>query len=118
MVRIEFDGVSEETLQPLPGELAQQPGEPLDPVKIRASLRRLYATGLYQTIQVAGVRIGNDVTIVFSGAPRLFIGRVNINGVKDSSPYRRAGQRDAIATRCPLLTQQSCAGRYSYQEHA
>jgi outer membrane protein insertion porin family len=80
---ITFDGVSEGLLEPLPSQLAQQPGAPLDPSKVRESLRSLYATGLYQTVEVAGVRAGNDVSIIFSGSPRLFVGRVNINGVKD-----------------------------------
>jgi outer membrane protein insertion porin family len=80
---IRFDGVNEATLKPLPGELAQQVGEPLDPMKVRDSLRRLYITGLYQTIQVSGIRSGNDVAIIFSGVPRLFIRRVNINGVNN-----------------------------------
>ncbi len=70
-------------LTPLPSQLAQQAGVPLDPAKVRDSLRSLYATGLYQTIEVAGVRAGNDVSIIFSGIPRLFVGRVNVNGVKD-----------------------------------
>ena len=84
VIGIRFEGVSEATLKPLPDELAQQTGEPLDPAKIRDSLRRLYITGLYQTIQVAGIRNGNDVSIIFSGVPRLFLRRVNVNGVKDS----------------------------------
>ncbi len=50
---------------------------------MRASLRSLYATGLYETIEVAGVRAGNDVSIIFTGTPRLFVGRVNVDGVKD-----------------------------------
>jgi outer membrane protein insertion porin family len=83
VVSITFDGVSEALLKPLPSQLAQQPGEPLDPVKVRASLRSLYATGLYQTIEVAGVRAGDSVSIIFSGVPRLFVGRVNVEGVKD-----------------------------------
>jgi len=83
VVSIAFEGVSGALLAPLPSQLAQQPGTPLDPAKIRESLRRLYATGLYQTIEVAGVRTGNDVSIIFSGNPRLFIGRVNVDGVKD-----------------------------------
>ncbi len=83
VVSITFDGVREDLLKPLPGQLAQQVGVPLDPVKIRASLRSLYATGLYQTIEVAGVRAGNNVSIIFSGVPRLFVGRVNVEGVKD-----------------------------------
>jgi outer membrane protein insertion porin family len=83
VVTISFEGVSTALLAPLPSQLAQQAGVPLDPGKIRDSLRSLYATGLYQTIQVAGVRAGNNVSIIFSGEPRLFIGRVNVNGVKD-----------------------------------
>jgi outer membrane protein insertion porin family len=83
VVSINFDGVSADLLKPLPTQLAQQPGAPLDPRKIRESLRSLYATGLYQTIEVAGVRAGDSVTIVFTGVPRLFVGRVNVEGVKD-----------------------------------
>jgi outer membrane protein assembly factor BamA len=80
---ISFAGVNSAMLEPLPSQLAQQPGTALDPAKVRASLRSLYATGLYQTIEVAGVRSGDSVSIVFSGSPRLFIGRVNVDGVKD-----------------------------------
>jgi outer membrane protein assembly factor BamA len=80
---IAFDGVGADLLRPLPGQLAQQPGAPLDPEKIRESLRSLYATGLYQTIEVAGVRAADTVTIIFTGVPRLFVGRVNVEGVKD-----------------------------------
>jgi outer membrane protein assembly factor BamA len=83
VVSITFDGVDANLLKPLPSQLAQQPGAPLDPQKIRESLRSLYATGLYQTIEVAGVRAGDSVTIVFTGVPRLFVGRVNVEGVKD-----------------------------------
>ena len=80
---ITFSGVSAAVLDPLPSLLDQQPGTPLDPAKVRASLRRLYATGLYETIEVAGVRAGDSVSIVFTGVGRLFIRRVNVNGVKD-----------------------------------
>jgi outer membrane protein insertion porin family len=78
---IQFEGISEATLRPIPGKLDQQPGQPLEPTKIRESLRRLYATGLYETIQVAGIRNGQEVSIVFTGTPRLFFRRVNVDGV-------------------------------------
>jgi outer membrane protein insertion porin family len=83
VVSVTFAGVREELLQPLPAHLAQQPGVPLDPGRVRESLRALYATGLYETIEVAGVRTGDSVSIIFTGTPRLFIGRVNVEGVKD-----------------------------------
>jgi len=83
VVRVSYEGVREDLLKPLPTQLAQQAGTPLDPDKVRESLRSLYATGLYQTIEVLGVRNGNDVSIIFSGVPRLFLGRVNVEGIKD-----------------------------------
>src|ERR1700735_5619421 len=83
VVSVSFEGVNESLLTPLPSQLAQQAGTPLDPAKVRESLRSLYATGLYETIEVAGVRAGNNVSIIFTGNPRLFVGRVNVDGVKD-----------------------------------
>ncbi len=82
---IEFRGVSGARLQPLQKELALQPGQPLDPAKVRSSLRRLYATGVYSTIDIAGVRTGNDVVLIFDGQPQLFVGRVNVDGVTDEN---------------------------------
>ena len=79
---IEFKGVGTDRLDPLPAQLAAQPNQPLDPEKIRQSLRRLYATGLYKTIEVEGVRNGNDIAIIFSGEPAFFVGRVTVEGVK------------------------------------
>lgn len=79
--RMEFDGVTQDRLEPLPGELPQQPGRPLDPAQVRESLRRLYATGLYQSIEVAGQRSGRGVTLVFSGTPQMFLRRINLEGV-------------------------------------
>jgi outer membrane protein assembly factor BamA len=95
---IQFRGVDEATLAPLPAELALQPGQPLDGEKLRDSLRRLYATGLYHTISAEGVRAGDEVTILFTGEPRAFIGSVVVNGVKDerlASQLARAAKLDA-----------------------
>ncbi len=82
---IEYRGVSAARLQPLQAELPLQVGQPLDPDKIRATLRRLYATGLYSSVDVAGVRSGDDVSIIFDGEQQLFIGRVNVDGVSDET---------------------------------
>jgi outer membrane protein insertion porin family len=80
---IQFKGIPADRLAPLPDRLALQPHQPLDPLKVRESLRRLYETGLYKTIVVEGLRHGNAVTIIFSGEPHLFIGRVTVNGVNN-----------------------------------
>ena len=81
---IRFEGVSQDTLDPLPVQLEQQPNTPLDPAKMRASLRRLYATGLYRTISVDGQRQGEGVVLIFKGTPTLFLGRILVRGVKNS----------------------------------
>jgi outer membrane protein insertion porin family len=84
VVDIRFNGVARTDLEPLPEQLEQQPNTPLDPVKVRESLRRLYTTGLFQTIAVDGEKQGDGVILTFTGTPTLFIGRVLVRGVKNN----------------------------------
>ena len=55
---VRFAGVTFGAKDPIFGELKQKAGEPLDPEKVRADERRLFATGLYVNISVdaGGVR--------------------------------------------------------------
>lgn len=80
--RIEFEGVTFDKTDKLPGELEQKAGEPLDPEKVRESVRRLFASGRYRNVEVRGVRQGDRATLIFRGVPRYFVGRVTIAGVK------------------------------------
>ena len=80
--KIEFEGVTFDTTDTLPSELAQKIGEPLDPEKVRQSTRRLFASGRYRDIVVRGVREGAGVTLIFAGSARHYVGRVTIVGVK------------------------------------
>ena len=64
---IRFDGVRASMLGSLPGQLELQPGEILNETKVRASLRRLYQSGLYDTIQVQGLPSEGGVLVVFAG---------------------------------------------------
>ncbi|HEY1964513.1 MAG TPA: POTRA domain-containing protein, partial [Acidobacteriaceae bacterium] len=91
---IRFDGVKAAMLGPVAAQLELQLGDVLTEDKVRASLRRLYETGLYDTIQVQGLRSDGGVVVVFAGRPRLFIGRVQFFGVKNE---RRQGQLAASA---------------------
>ncbi len=83
--KISFDGVATSRLSPLPGHLAQAEGSPLDPENLRKSLRQLYATGLFETIEVTGTRSLNGVSLIFKGTPRTFIGIVSVFGAKGST---------------------------------
>ena len=80
--KIEYQGVTFASKNPLPGELAQRVGQPLDPAKVTASVRRLFASGRYRDIRVDGERAGSGVTLIYAGTPRYFVGRVSIEGVK------------------------------------
>jgi outer membrane protein insertion porin family len=80
--KIEFEGVTYDATDKLPDQLAQKVGEPFDPQKVRESTRRLFASGRYRDVEVRGVRSGNEVTLIFAGSPRYYVGRVTIAGVK------------------------------------
>lgn len=82
---ISFQGVNAAPLAPLPDQLSQAVGKPLDTDQVRESLRQLYATGLYSTLDVEGRRDGSGVDLVFQGSPRPFIGRVGVYGAKGAS---------------------------------
>ena len=81
--KILFEGVTFDATDTLPLELAQKAGEPLDPQKVRESTRRLFASGRYRDITVRGLRQGDEVTLIFAGSPRFYVGRVTIDGAKN-----------------------------------
>jgi outer membrane protein insertion porin family len=79
---INFEGVTFDAQNPLVAQLPQQVQQPLDPAKVTASIRRLFASGKYRDIRVMGQRDGAGVTLTFLGSARYFVGRVQIVGVK------------------------------------
>jgi outer membrane protein insertion porin family len=79
---VKFEGVTFSSTDAIFSEMEQKTGEPLDPDKVRADVRRLFATERYRDISVDSVASGNGVTLVFVGDPRYFIGRVTVLGVK------------------------------------
>src|ERR1035437_8917888 len=83
--RISFDGVSALRLAPLAGHLAQAEGAPLRSEDLKNSLRQLFSTGLYESIQVDGVPELDGVALTFRGTPRTFIGTVTVDGAKGST---------------------------------
>ena len=83
---VEFDGVSFDPKDAIRGEFPVEVGKPLEPAQVRAMVRRLYATGLYRTIDVRAVTNGSSpalpVTLIFGGTARYFVGRIAIVGIK------------------------------------
>ncbi len=92
---ISFEGVAADRLGPLRGNLAQAEGAALNREDLSKSLRQLFATGLFETIDVEGWRDQDGVALVFRGTPRMFIGTVSVNGAKGATvnaQLQRAGQ--------------------------
>ena len=83
--RISFVGVSADRLIPLAGHLDQAEGAPLNREALKRSLRRLYLTGLFETIAVEGVRERDGVALIFRGTPRTFIGTVSVDGARSAT---------------------------------
>ena len=82
---ISFAGVSPDRLSFLKGDLAQAEGAPLDREKVAASLRQVFETGLFDSVEVSGERRGEGVELVFLGKPRMFIGVVTVDGAKGAT---------------------------------
>lgn len=77
---LSFEGVSADQLEPLAGQLPVVKGTPLTQGELRRSLRQLYATGLYDTIEARATRDGDGIALSFAGTPRTFIGTVSVDG--------------------------------------
>jgi outer membrane protein assembly complex protein YaeT len=83
VVGIRYTGVDFDRTDRLGQQLSQQQGAPLDPEKVQATTRRLFATGRYKNIDVHVEPAAGGVTLVFAGLPRYYVGRVQINGISD-----------------------------------
>jgi len=82
VVAVRFDGVTFAATDPIVKELEQKAGQPLAPEKVRADLRRLFASGRYRDIEVSSEPNGNGITLIYAGVARYYVGRVEIEGVK------------------------------------
>jgi outer membrane protein assembly complex protein YaeT len=78
---VQFSGVTFAAGDPLPDRMTQKAGQPLDPEKVRADLRRLFASGRYRDLSVNAEPNGDGMTLIFTGTPRYYVGRVTILGV-------------------------------------
>ncbi|HUZ05259.1 MAG TPA: POTRA domain-containing protein [Acidobacteriaceae bacterium] len=106
VAELRFEGVTARQLDPLTKQLALRPGAIFHAADLRASIRQLFATGLYTQIEAKGIRQGNTAIIIFQGKPQLFLHRVHIDGVKQdllSAQLQRATRLE-IGTK---FTQQS-----------
>lgn len=82
---IVLEGVAGQRLSARRDSLPQREGAPLDRVKVADSLRELFSTGLFNTVEVLGQPQSDGVTLIFRGTARAFIGRVSVNGARGAT---------------------------------
>jgi outer membrane protein assembly complex protein YaeT len=98
VTRITVAGVSSDRLGSLLSHLAVTEGKPLAAEDLKKSLRQLYASGLFDTVEVEGEPAPEGVALTFSGSPRTFIGVVSAYGATGATMNAqlvRASQLDA-----------------------
>src|SRR5581483_10669615 len=65
-----------------------QAGRPLEKTQVAGTIDRLYASGLYEDIEVDAEPSGTGVAIRFITKPRRFVGHVSVQGQIKSPPSR------------------------------
>ena len=61
-------------------QIVQPTGEPLDPAKVDESLKKLYATGRFASLQADAEPEDGGIVLTFKGKARYFIGTVEVEG--------------------------------------
>ncbi len=77
---IDFSGIKGTNPEMLRQLLVQKAAQPLDPDKIRASLRVLYATGRFSTLQVEAERSQQGLLLVVICTENYFNGSIRVDG--------------------------------------
>ncbi|HEY6488498.1 MAG: POTRA domain-containing protein [Terracidiphilus sp.] len=85
VVRVGFEGVDANRLNPLPNRLEGVVGAPLTEENLARGLRVVYASGLFDTLEVQCAREGAGVALIFKGTPRAFIGTTSVLGAKGAT---------------------------------
>ena len=67
-------------LKDFPGAVIQQIGEPLDPAKLSASLKRLYSSGRFADLRAEGAPEANGVAVTFIARAQYFVGTITAAG--------------------------------------
>ena len=113
---IRYEGVNFDKTDALRKELTQRQGEPLDPLKVQQTTRRLFATGRYRTISVRAGRTGDGVTLIFAGVARFYVGRVQVNGVKTDQLTSLLEYGTKLDPGAPFTNAQVAAGTDSMKQ--
>lgn len=87
VARMELRGTPMATAPYVLKMIEQKTGMPVDREAIRRSLRRLYQTHLFETIDVLSEAAGPDeIVLIFRTTPRYFVGLLSVDGLPKDGP--------------------------------
>jgi outer membrane protein assembly complex protein YaeT len=86
--RIEFRGITGTNPAMLRSLLGLQPGQPLERDKLQQSLRTLYATGRFATLDIEAEPLPNGVALTYVAQENYFNGPVRVDGLNEKTPPR------------------------------
>jgi outer membrane protein insertion porin family len=75
---IRLDPALHMSLRDFAGKITQRIGEPLDPSKVAASLKNLYATGRFEELRAEANQQAGEVILIFRGHPQFFVGLLRV----------------------------------------
>lgn len=83
-------------------QITQKPGAPLDPTAVDQTLKNLYATGRFITLDAAAELEGGEVDLIFSGKARYFIGKVSARETSKAVPAGALRSSAGLTLGAPL----------------
>lgn len=78
VLRIEFPTAGNANTSNFAGKVTQKTGEPLDAKQVAQSLKNLYATGRFRSLEAKVKEVNGGVDLIFTGELTSFIGTVTV----------------------------------------
>lgn len=86
--QIDFRGLAGGDATMLRSLLPVREDEPLTREALQQSLRTLYATGLFETLEVQADTVSGGIALTYVGKENYFNGQIRVQGLKDNVPPR------------------------------
>ncbi len=82
VIRVRLDSDASLDLRNFPDQVVQNAGEPLDPAKVRQTLKNLFSTGRFRDLRADVTALDAGVELVLVARAALFVGIVRVEGVR------------------------------------
>ncbi len=83
VVRVRLDSDASLYLTDFRGQIVQNEGEPLGPMKVQQTLKNLFSTGRFRDLRADVAPLDSGVELVFAARAAYFVGIVRVEGVRE-----------------------------------